>query len=105
MFHIKDFKSDQVKFCYVCRDHLKKRQPKVNLPCGHNRIHPSCLFQWLFEKDECPLCRKFVLRNITDEMRAEAEKKRHDKNTRRNAARSKPKPPSSDDQQPSTSSN
>lgn len=77
-------KNKQCKDCVICGSELWIYRPKVNIPCKHIQFHPSCIFEWLSRKDECPLCRRQILSAISDEMRQRAIETRRQRNINRN---------------------
>jgi hypothetical protein len=53
----KEIKSDDV--CSICLDDYKEPSKVIQLECSH-LFHYNCIYEWIFNKNSCPICRKTI---------------------------------------------
>ncbi|CAH8387815.1 unnamed protein product [Eruca vesicaria subsp. sativa] len=59
--HRVDLKGDKETQCSICIEDLSKSQQSIiKMPNCLHIFHQNCLFEWLSQKNSCPLCRSFV---------------------------------------------
>eukprot|EP00939_MAST-03C_sp_MAST-3C-sp1_P000050 g50.t1 len=63
--------------CTICLDEVAGGERIYKLSCGHV-FHRKCLMGWIAHKDECPVCRKVVLKSDSSDLNAVSVKRRQD---------------------------
>jgi len=53
----KEIKSDDM--CSICLDDYKEPSKVIQLKCSH-LFHYNCIYEWIFNKNSCPVCRKII---------------------------------------------
>ena len=53
----KEIKSDDM--CSICLDDYKEPSKVIQLECSH-LFHYNCIYEWIFNKNSCPICRKTI---------------------------------------------
>ncbi|GMH16520.1 hypothetical protein Nepgr_018361 [Nepenthes gracilis] len=57
--------ADADSVCSVCVEPFRQDSAGKQLPCGHV-FHASCISDWIFLRNSCPICRDIVCRkNVT----------------------------------------
>ena len=49
----------QPQICTICMEQIKKGDTVVSLPCFHI-FHGNCIYSWLKNNEDCPICRTSV---------------------------------------------
>ena len=53
-----EYKSSPEK-CAICQDMMNCGETVVTLPCAHT-FHGNCIYHWLRNNDDCPICRSVI---------------------------------------------
>lgn len=48
-------------FCVICQENSEKYDIKRELKCKHE-FHAECIDEWLLENNNCPLCKKSLIK-------------------------------------------
>lgn len=49
--------------CPICIDNIVTDDEICKLPCGHY-FHSDCIYQWILEKNVCPLCKMEAVKGL-----------------------------------------
>lgn len=52
--------------CVICLNELHNTNEILTTPCNH-KFHSSCFLKWMYAHKDCPLCRKQLIKNPTQD--------------------------------------
>lgn len=55
--------------CVICLNELHNTNEILTTPCNH-KFHSSCFLKWMYAHKDCPLCRKQLIKNPTQDEEA-----------------------------------
>jgi hypothetical protein len=55
--------------CVICLNELRNTNEILTTPCNHV-FHSECFLKWMYAHKDCPLCRKQLIKNPTQDEEA-----------------------------------